>query len=50
MIFSVIGIVEDEDWPSSSGRASAIEIYLQDAINEEEPYYTSGSISKLQFR
>lgn len=41
---------DEEHWPSSSGRASASEIYLQDANDEEEHYYTSGSISKLQFR
>ena len=50
MIFSVIGIVEDEDWASSSGGASNSEIYLQDANDEEEHYCISGSISNLQFR
>lgn len=49
MIFSVIGIMEDEDWPSSSGGASDSEIYIQEA-NDEEHYYSSGSICKLQLR
>ncbi|RVW16504.1 hypothetical protein CK203_069417 [Vitis vinifera] len=47
--YCIIGIVEDEDWASSSGGASNSEIYLQDANDEEEHYCISGSISNLQF-
>ena len=41
--------MEVEDWEFSSGETSDSEICVQDT-NDEETYYTSGDIPKLQFR
>lgn len=41
--------MEIEDWESSSGEESNIEVNFKDT-NDEELYYTSASLSKLQFR
>ncbi|KAK7839436.1 hypothetical protein CFP56_018035, partial [Quercus suber] len=45
-------IMEAVDWENSSGGSSDTEAYLQDKKYEddEELHYTSGFISKLQFR
>ncbi len=44
--------MEAVDWESSSGGSSDTEAYLQDTKYEDdvEHHFTSGSISKLQFR
>ncbi|KAM3691098.1 hypothetical protein ACJW31_09G169700 [Castanea mollissima] len=44
--------MEAVDWENSSGGSSDIEAYLQDTKYEddEELHFTSGFISKLQFR
>ncbi|CAK9139912.1 unnamed protein product [Ilex paraguariensis] len=41
--------MEVEDWASSSGGSSDLEVYLQDT-NDEEHCYATGDIPKLQFR
>ncbi|KAF3950474.1 hypothetical protein CMV_023776 [Castanea mollissima] len=45
-------IMEAVDWENSSGGSSDTEAYLQDTKYEddEELHFTSGFISKLQFR
>lgn len=50
MAFSVIGIMENDEWASSSSGASDSETYIQDANDEKEHCFASGSIPKLQFR
>nr|POE88602.1 hypothetical protein CFP56_69035 [Quercus suber] len=46
------GIMEAVDWENSSGGSSDTEAYFQDTKYEddEELHFTSGFISKLQFR
>jgi len=42
--------MEDKTWGCSSSEDSDDEVYLQNASDEEELDFSSGSIPKLQFR